>query len=421
MTVCEVTSAQISYNPRLVKEADALADAGYDVHVVAPVLEDAKADLDQDLVAEREWQWHPVQARRDGRLGETVRWFAASLRQAVYRRMAWLRRSDWGVARAYSRYVDELKTHAIAVSADLYIAHNLQALPAAWEAARVNEARLGFDAEDFHRGEFHYDHSGSLEKRLTKHVEETFIPRCDYVTSASPGIGEAYADLLDIEIPTTILNVFSKDDRDIDLSNTDARTERPVGDDVISVYWYSQVIGPDRGLQDAVRAIGRLDDRFHLSLRGAWADGFRDEVARIAEAVGATERMHHLQPAPPDELVVRARFHDVGLALEQTVSPNRDLCITNKVLAYLLAGLAVVATETSGQVYVHDDLCDAVRLCGLGTPTGLAQQLSALAADPDVLSAAQLQAETAGRERLNWEAEQVTFLDIVSTVLEADA
>lgn len=421
MTVCEVTSAQVSYNPRLVKEADALAGAGYDVHVVAPVLEDAKTGLDRELVSKRAWQWHPVPARRGAGFGETLRWLAASFRQAVYRRVAGLRGSDWGAARAYSRYVDELAERAAALSADLYIAHNLQALPAAWKAARSTGARLGFDAEDFHRGEFHLDHPESLEKRLTERIEETFIARSDYVTAASPGIGDAYAGLLDMEPPTTVLNVFSLEERDADLPAAAREAERPPGDDVVSVYWYSQVIGPDRGLQDAVRAIGRLDDRFHLSLRGTWADGFRDEVTRIAEAAGATGRVHHLSPAPPDELVARAGLHDIGIAVEPSKDPNNDIAISNKILVYLLAGLAVAATETSGQRFVHDHLCDAVRLCGSGSPEELSEQLSALAGDPDALSAAQSRAEAAGRERLNWEAEQTAFLDVVSTVLDTDA
>jgi len=33
--VCLVTTGQPACNPRLVKEADALAEAGFDVHVVA--------------------------------------------------------------------------------------------------------------------------------------------------------------------------------------------------------------------------------------------------------------------------------------------------------------------------------------------------------------------------------------------------
>ena len=41
--------------------------------------------------------------------------------------------------------------------------------------------------------------------------------------------------------------------------------------------------------------------------------------------------------------------YDVGLALEPNTPLNKDLTISNKILQYLNAGLAVFATPTQGQ------------------------------------------------------------------------
>jgi len=415
--VCLVSPAQVSYNPRLVKEADALAGAGYDVHVVGCLLEEEKTRLDRELVAESDWSFHPVQARRGYSLPDHSRWLYASLRQALYRRLPWLCRTEWGGARAYGRYVDELAKMAAEIDADLYIAHNLQALPAASWAAKKQEARLGFDAEDFHRGQFSPDERGSLEGRLTRTVEEQFIPECDYVTAASPGIGAAYAEELDIEPPTSILNVFPKEERDQNLPEGARGQERPDDGNTISLYWYSQVIGHDRGLQDAVRALGHLNEYVHLSLRGEWEEGFRDELRRIAEREEVFHRVHRLELVPPEELVARAGLHDIGLALEQAHSPNRDLCITNKILAYLLAGLPVVATETEGQEHVHKKAPGVVRLCEIGSPEALAERVIELTATEATLESAQERAWQGGEERLNWEKEQKKLVDTISAVL----
>jgi hypothetical protein len=41
---------------------------------------------------------------------------------------------------------------------------------------------------------------------------------------------------------------------------------------------------------------------------------------------------------------------DIGLALEsKTADFNRDICLTNKILAYAQAGLYIFATDTFGQ------------------------------------------------------------------------
>jgi glycosyltransferase involved in cell wall biosynthesis len=417
MTICEVTSAQISYNPRLVKEADALADAGYEVQVVGCLLEAEKTDFDRRLVADSDWDFHPVRVRRGHSLGDHGRWLYATLRQRLYRKLPWLRRGPWGLARAYSRYVDELAERAATVDADLYIAHNLQALPAAWKAAADRGSKLGFDAEDFHRGQFPPDESGSLEEKLTRAIEEQFIPECDYVTAASPGIAQAYAEELGIESPPSILNVFPKEERDAELPGGTREEERPGQENVVSLYWYSQVIGHDRGLQDAVQALGRLDERVHLSLRGEWEEGFRDELRRIAEREGVSHRVHRLEPVPPEELVARAGLHDIGLALEQAHSPNRDLCISNKILAYLLAGLPVVATETEGQEHVHKKAPGVVRLCEIGAPEALAARILEPTATEATLESAQERAWQMGEERLNWEKEQKKLVDTISAVL----
>lgn len=415
-TICAMTPAHVSYNPRLVKEANTLVEAGYDVYVVGCFLEEEKTALDRKIVADSGWGFHPVRVRRGHSFADHARWLYASLRQILYRQR-WMLRGEWGLARAYSRYVDELAERAADINADLYIAHNLQALPAAWWAAKTQKARLGFDAEDYHRGQFAPDEQGCLEARLTRAIEERFLPECDYVTAAAPGIGAAYAENLHVEPPTSILNVFPTEERDRDLPEGTQSKERPDDEGAISLYWYSQVIGHDRGLQDTVRALGRLDDRVHLSLRGEWEDGFRNRLTRIAENEGVLHRVHWLAPVPPDELVARARMHDVGLALEQAQCENRDLCITNKILVYLLAGCAVVATETQGQAYIQKEVPGAVLLCEIGNVQDLVNGIRQVSESLEALRKAQKTAWRVGEKQFNWEMEQEKLIDVISSVL----
>ena len=67
--VCLVTTGQPACNPRLVKEADALAEAGFDVHVVAAYSADWATDADRDLVKSRRWRrvWRHRGFRRAAR------------------------------------------------------------------------------------------------------------------------------------------------------------------------------------------------------------------------------------------------------------------------------------------------------------------------------------------------------------------
>ncbi len=65
MRVCLVTTGQPSTNPRLVKEADALTDSGFDVAVVGAHWTDWATAADQRLLASRPWTFTFVDWRRD--------------------------------------------------------------------------------------------------------------------------------------------------------------------------------------------------------------------------------------------------------------------------------------------------------------------------------------------------------------------
>ena len=407
-TVCLVTPGQPSTNPRLVKEADALIETGAEVHVVACKFEEWADDAD-DSFDDRAWTTHWL------RFGtQAPRWLdlCQRARRRACREVSRLVGPQVGLAeRAFHYIIPELTRTTSRIRADLYIAHNLAALPPACQAARQHGAKLGFDAEDFHRGQF-ADHSArSLEQRLTEHLEEQYMPHCDYLTAASDGIGAAYAETLDVPSPTTILNVFPWSDRDVDVPRDVLDAERPDG--TRSLYWFSQTIGPDRGLQDALRALPHLPNDVVLSLRGQWASGYEPKFREQAQALGVHDRVRHLDLVPPEELIVRTAEHDIGLALEHPVSKNRRICVTNKIFTYLLAGVPFVATETPGQKPIVQDLPDAARGYSPGDVEGFASAVRSLL-DAQCAHQAALRA---AKERYSWDVKKKKYLEVVLQTL----
>ena len=406
--VCLVTTGHPSTNPRLVKEADALTEAGYDVRVVAAKFV-AWADAADAAFADRPWQTEWV------RFGEM-----AAPRNRVFRsarrRLGRMLVPRLGARRpmlewALHYVTPELARLAARTPADLYIAHNLGALPAAARAARRHGARLGFDAEDFHRGELPDTPATAEERQMIRLAEERYVPGCDYVTAASDGIAEAYASALAIPRPVTILNVFPLADRAAAVPEAELADEVPAG--TRSLHWFSQTIGPGRGLEDALAALPLLPDDVVLSLRGLWAPGYEAVLRAEADRLGVGHRLRALPPCPPDEVVRRAAAHDVGLALEVAETLNRDLCVTNKLFTYLLAGLPFVATDTTGQRGVCETLPAATRLYPAGDPGAFAEAVCSLLDAPDARDAA----EEAGREQFNWNVEAERFLEVVARVL----
>ncbi len=404
--ICLVTTGQPASNPRLVKEADALAEAGHDVHVVAAYSADWATNADQDLVRSRRWS----QTFVDWRLGSAPWTFwKTRLRHTAARLTAPWIGAPAAADAAISRVASELRRAASKVEADLYIAHNLGALPAAFHASRRHQAKLGFDAEDFHAGQLF---PGDRMRAVVERVERRYLPECDYLTASSPGIADAYRPLAAHGGPRVVLNAFPKTDRPASVSA--GATDRPV-----TLYWFSQVIGPERGLEDIVRALGRTPEESSvLHVRGYWWPGYETTLRQLmAEQGVAPERLVSHALAAPGEMVRRSATYDIGLALESGRTENSDISLPNKIFTYLLGGQAILATRTAGQRWLTDQLAEASLTYAPGDVDALAAHLRHWIDHREALFAARRASWLHGDRRFNWETEQQAFLDVVHSAL----
>jgi glycosyltransferase involved in cell wall biosynthesis len=408
--ICLVTTLQPAANPRLVKEADALVEAGHTVRVVAAHWADWATSFEDELVATRRWRCDTLDWRRD--VNPALFW-KSRIRHFAARRLARIPMLAPLVEEAAaSRIGPDLLKPAESSPADLFIAHNLGALPAALAAAARFRAAAGFDAEDFHSGQLSR-HEDRHAAAVVRSMERRLLRGCQYVTAASPAIAAAYRELCGIPLPTSILNVFPLADRPACFRCADATAP-------LTLYWFSQTIGPDRGLEDAVRALGLLPPgSVELHLRGRWAGGYEKQLRRLAADVGLDERriIAH-EPAPAAEMVRLAAHYDVGLALEPPVTVNSDILLSNKIFTFLLAGNAVIATRTKSQSWLASHLGHAIALCDSGQPQSLATALQAWLDSRERLDAARSDAWSLGSMRFNWNHEKTKFLDVVNGTLD---
>jgi glycosyltransferase involved in cell wall biosynthesis len=408
--ICLITQLHVSMNPRLVKEADALAEAGYEVLVIAPDFSKPAREADADF---SDRPWHVVASPQ---FGPDAPWLIRS-RELVRRHAARILvrggRLEYPfiIRAAWHSSTPDLVAAAKRVKADLYIAHLLAALPAAAIAARLHGARYAFDAEDFHLGDPPDGQAHELERRMTRCIEGRYLSGCAYVTAASPGIADAYKQTYGINQPATVLNVFPRAEAPRGPRHKGTAEPGP------SVYWFSQTIGPNRGLECAVRAIGLARSRPHLYLRGILAAGFSDQLQILVNEAGVTDRVHVLSPAPSCEMARLAAVYDLGLSGETGHTPNRRIALTNKLFTYLLAGLPVVASRVASHVSFAAEAGSAVRLYTVDDADELATTLDGLLEDPQALAAARAAAFALGQKRYNWDIEKSVFLQRVAAAL----
>lgn len=408
-TLCLVTPHHLANNPRVVKEACALQEAGYPVTVVAGRHDPRLDPVDLELASRHRWTLVRVDHTRRG---------ATLAPELMHRSARFLIRIRPGLATApglaalaHHRASRALAATAHRCAADLYIGHTAAGLAAAGVAALRRAARLGFDAEDFHPEETREAIEDPVLRATLATIERRWLPRCAHLTAASPLIARAYVDAYGIDLPTTVLNVFPRRE------SPAAPRARPPGYVGRRLYWYSQTIGPGRGLEPLLSLLGQGGYIGTVALRGRPVEGYLDHLRAHARAAGFTGEIEALPLAAPHQLVTLALDHSVGLALEERTPRNRDLCLTNKLFTYLLAGLPVVLSRTRAQEAIAAECGDAAHLLDATPGPESAARLVAWLLDPAGQVRARARAWELGQQRFCWEVEQHALLAAVQAAL----
>lgn len=402
MRICIITSGPIGSDPRVVKEADALSEAGHNVTVVAVRTLPAVDRLDDAILAGAIWQSQRLDFRSRGN-----RWRLLRLAQVSQVAAFSLTRSGRLAERAISTFTPALCKAAKSIAADIYIAHYPGALPAAAIAAHANNARYAYDAEDYHLGDWINAPQFERNRRLVRAVESNYLSNCAYVTAAAPGIADAYAKAYGIPLPTTVLNVFPRAQAPAAPSPAGTAVPGP------SVYWFSQTIGSNRGLEVAVEAIGRARTKPHLYLRGSPQAGFLEMLSVIAAKFDAADRIHFLTPELSSAMPRLASIYDVGLSSEPGCTLNNTLALGNKVFTYLLGGIPSLLSSTPAHVALVGDLGHAARSYKVEDANSLANAMDELIGNAETLAVARSAAFHLGQARFNWDVEKTKLLECI--------
>ena len=415
MKICIVNDVPPSANPRTRKEADSLAAAGHEVTVVSASYSAEMDAADAVTGRARLWTHHTVNYRHDTVAG-LLRSVVSRARVEAHRGLARLWMSNGVAERAFVRFAEGFRAVLAGENADLYLAHNLPSLPLAARAARERGAMLGFDIEDYHLDEDSDDTRDALGVELKTYLMRKYLPRCDYSSATSEAMADAIVRALPVARPLVIYNVFPLWEAGGVPAPADRRRAPGAPATGYSAYWFSQVIGLDRGLQDVIRALARLRVRVDMHCRGRISEPTRRALMDLADSLGVASQLHFHAPVHFTKLAAEAARFDLGLAVEQPLNVNKQVTASNKLFVYLLSGLAPVVTDVPGQ----REVMDAVGECGVvyapGDVDGLARGIDRLLEEPARLLAARERAWNAARQRFCWDVEEKKLLSAIQAL-----
>lgn len=393
--VCLITPGHISTNPRLVKEATSLSQAGFKVHIVFTQYIAGQVKYDTDLLtANPEWTYNV--------LNWTGTSYLSKLNRLLYKLSAVVSKNQCNILNR--NFAWQVKK-AILFKADLYIAHNLGALPAAVQAAKKNNALVSFDAEDFHRHEVTDDIS-SADVRFKTAIEDKYIPQLNYFTASSPEIAGAYQKLFPFLNPVVLLNVFPKSLLSIKADTHPEQTQ---------LVWFSQTIGLNRGLENIINAMRFLNNpQIQLHLLGNISSSSQPILDLIKQNNIAV--VFH-DTLPPNQVINFCSQFDIGLALEPAFSPNNNMALSNKLFTYMQAGLTTIASDTLAQKKFINEHLTAGRIYPKGDYEALAKIIHFYHNNRTELVESKKAALQLAHNEFNWETESIKFISLIKRAL----
>jgi len=403
--ICILTQSHLCRNPRVVKEANTLTKAGFDVTILTAFTSADLLEEDRDLIDTGKISYRGIINMIPGQASSWYR-----IKQRITRRIAGelIRRFGWENVQALGYNFGANLRAAKKENADVYICH--QEVSTVIGCKLIEQGyQVAFDLEDWYSHDLLPDANKTRPLNLLKKYEKYALRHgvLNYTTSES--MAEAFADFSGAGRPKVLHNVFPlAEKKQMDGQRKDRKDLGKT-----SLHWYSQTVGPGRGLEFIIHSLQHVNSPVELHLRGNCTTEFEQQLkAQFPTDKGHTLFFHPL--VPHQELLSRIAEHDIGLATEKSTPPSRDLTITNKILQYLLAGIAVVASATAGQKEVAGEAPDSVFLFENDNEEQFSSILNTLIEEKERLNRAKKSALSISAEKFCWEKQESKLVDWIS-------
>ena len=370
---------------RVMREATALAQAGYSVSVV-DVEPKGKRPVEEEL--------HDVCLKH------------------VFVSDAFLttRFARWAVIRA-AQLLFRSTMRLLQTPADIYHAHDVSGLLPCFIVACIRRKQLVFDSHELPLQEMSIQSRGILF--LLSLILTAIVPFCAGVITVSSPIAKDISKRYRRSDVTLLRNVpkyqvVPKSDRLRQHLKLSPSTR---------VVLFQGALHANRSLNKLVHAAPFLLPDVVMVLMGPSEEVVQAELEAIIETEKTHDRVKVLPPVPYEELLQWTASADIGLlVMAQDTSLNVRWCLPNKLFEYLMAGLPVLASQL-------DAVAEILQTYELGCivesldAVDIAAAINAMLADPGALATMRKNALSAAQHEFLWEKESQKLIELYERIM----
>jgi glycosyltransferase involved in cell wall biosynthesis len=396
MKIVIFTQSPLSKAPRVVKEANCLVNCGFEVTVFGLWHDEKVLDADFSILSKnisykaganllgRNFNTYFLRAeRRFWR--ELIKFFDIQTKRSL----------GYG----YSNYLSKLKVE----NADLYIGHQEMSMALAKDLLQMGY-NVAFDFEDYHSHDLLPEDRIYRPIDILKSLERFLLNHAKFCTTTSDVLAKELANTYCSKTPTTVYNSFY---------NCNDYEGANISGKIISLVWISQVIGPGRGLDLIIDAVRMSKSQFELTLIGKKDEYYWQKIQKL---IPRNLVVHFTDFIPSSEISKKLSEYDLGIAFEESLPLNRDLTITNKIFHYLNSGIAIIATNTKGQIEISNKTENAVVIVE-PQAQAIADILDRLFTNRDELKKMKEKSSFYGKSLFDFQNEEVKICGLVNSVI----
>ena len=395
-TVWIISFTGVSNEPRVLRQARALIDAGWRVVVLGY---DGHSTRPEDWIFVR----LPKQQTYSPFRFQFMR-LTRAIGQGLYRFMPGKFR-DAG-ARLYFNNIPNwahIRPEVLRVARDhpelapdLIAVHDYFTSPLGADLAEYFGAKLSVDCHEYAAGQYMHDPEWVTKTRpWVVAIQDDYLRRADLVTTVSDGIAERLNEEHALKRPVQVV-------RSVPIRQP--QRFKPTGEQITVLYHGD--ISYVRGLHKAVKSMPLWRPDLRLVIRGSGDPAYIDSLKQIARDGGVGDRLTVEPPVPFHDIVPAANAADIGYFVHKDLSAQKRYTLPNKFFEYVMAGLALCVSDLP-------EMAKIVRQYDLGLlvsgydEQAIADALNSLTRD-DIDR--YKQASIAASDSLNWDNEQKTMV-----------
>jgi glycosyltransferase involved in cell wall biosynthesis len=374
MKICMTSFSNLPLDARIQKEAASLLAAGHEIVLIGF----AKNISQKKIFQEHNFRqiWYPFIEMASNSAWQRLRRVLSALQVGI-----------------------QIYWTTLLTGADVYHSHEAYPLPTCFLAAKLRGKKIVYDAHELYQNDRWLG---------TSTLERLFIHKVDAVIN----VNEARADVLrqryGIAEQTVVMNCPSKT---VPSRSGRLRQMFNIPSQDYVVIYHGGFYPKERALDELIRAVPRLPDDAHLVILGFDSKGTKAVLQQLVTNLSLSDRVHIMDPVPPNELVEFSTGADIGVIPQILASDNQRFANPNKLFDYMASQLAVVATDAP-------TITPIVRGFNIGeifaNPRAeeIAHAIMKLLRDPAYLQACKQSARQAAEEVFFWEREEEKLMSL---------